>query len=480
MSAVQEKSLSHRYSRARKSRDARFDGVFFTAVKSTGIYCRPICPANSPLEKNVEYHQSAISAAESGFRPCLRCRPDSAPQSCAWLGSETTFRRAMGLIQQGALQEQSIQELAERLGISDRYLRQLFQRNLGTSPKKYAIYQQCLFAKQLLHDSNLSISEIAFASGFNSVRRFNEAIKQQLSLTPSDIRKSQPHELSSLSLRLNYRPPYAWREMLDFLNRRVIPSLEWANDNCYSRTIEYSTTQGYFTISANPDKHRFDLRLQLNEYQHLNPIMHRIRLLFDVDAPITEIDQQLSAEVGGWLNYLPGLRVPGIWSPFEAGIRAILGQQVSVAAARNLVIRFVEELGAPLDFSGITDLGKGVDGGVDGRPMPRLFPQPNAVVGHSLDFFRMPQSRKDTIRRLAEHFLSADKPGDIDAWLDIKGIGPWTVNYVKLRAIKDPDIWLVGDVGLKNAIKSLGREPDLERTRPWRSYLTFQMWNQLS
>jgi AraC family transcriptional regulator of adaptative response / DNA-3-methyladenine glycosylase II len=378
----------------------------------------------------------------------------------------------MSLIQQGALQEQSMQELVERLGISDRYLRQLFQRNLGTSPKKYAIYQQCLFAKQLLHDSNLSISEIAFASGFNSVRRFNEAIKQQLKLSPSDIRKSKPHELSGLSLRLNYRPPYAWREMLDFLNRRVIPGLEWASDNSYSRTIEYATTQGYFTISANPDKHRFDLRLQLNEYQHLNPIMHRIRLLFDVDAPITEIDHQLSTEVGSWLNYLPGLRVPGIWSPFEAGIRAILGQQVSVAAARNLVIRFVEELGEPLTLPNTANVGE--------LPTPRLFPQPQAVVGHSLDFFRMPQSRKDTVRRLAEHFLSAEKPDDIDAWLHIKGIGPWTVNYVKLRAIKDPDVWLAGDVGLKNAIKSLGREPDLERTRPWRSYLTFQMWNQLS
>lgn len=465
MSAVQDKNITHRYLQARKARDARFDGAFFTAVKSTGIYCRPICPANSPLEKNVEYHESAISAAQSGYRPCLRCRPDTAPQSSAWLGSQTTFQRALSLIQEGALQEQSIEQLAERLGISDRYLRELFQKNLGTSPKKVAIYQQCLFAKQLLHDSNLSVTDIAFASGFNSIRRFNEAMKQQLRLTPSDIRKNVSNQCGGLNLQLNYRPPYAWKEMFGFLKKRAIPSLEWASDNSYSRTIQYATTHGYFTVSANPNKHRFDLSLHLNEYQNLNLIVQRLRAMFDVDAPIALIDEQLSSAIGGLVDYLPGLRVPGIWGTFETGVRAVLGQQVSVAAARNLVITLVDELGAQIDF--------------DGSPATRLFPEPSAVFEHSLDFFRMPQSRKDTIRRLAEHFLTAEDPDNIDAWLALKGIGPWTANYVKLRASKDPDIWLAGDAGLKNAIKALGQEPDLERTRPWRSYLTLQMWNQL-
>jgi len=466
MSAVQDQNLAHSYSQARKARDARFDGVFFIAVKSTGIYCRPICPANSPLEKNVEYHQTAISAAQSGFRPCLRCRPDSAPQSCAWLGSKTTFQRALSLIQQGALQDQSIQELAERLGISDRYLRELFHKNLGTSPKKYAIYQQCLFSKQLLHGSGLSISDIAFAAGFNSVRRFNEAMKQQLGLTPREIRKSDPQEFAGIRLALSYRPPYAWQNMLDFLKRRVIPSLEWADDERYGRTIECGSTRGYFTISANSESHRLDLNLHLNEYRNLNLIVQRLRLMFDVDAPITLIDQQLSSEIGDFVKYQPGLRVPGIWGTFEAGVRAVLGQQVSVIAARNLVITFVEQLGETIEF--------------DDCPASRLFPSPNEVVNHSLDFFRMPQSRKDTIRRLAEHFLNSEEPDDIDAWLELKGIGLWTTNYVKLRASKDPDIWLAGDAGLKNAVKALGREPDLEKTRPWRSYLTFQMWNQLT
>jgi AraC family transcriptional regulator of adaptative response / DNA-3-methyladenine glycosylase II len=471
MSAVQDQAVTHSYSQARIARDARFDGVFFVAVKSTGIYCRPICPAKSPLEKNVEYHESAISAAHDGYRPCLRCRPDSAPYSSAWLGTETTFQRGLNLIQQGALQEQSVDQLAERLGISDRYLRELFQNNLGTSPKKYAIYQQCLFAKQLLHDSSLTINEIAFASGFNSVRRFNEAIKDQLTLTPTDIRRDVSNQHGGLNLHLNYRPPYAWQEMLTFLRKRVIPSLEWASDESYGRTIEYRTTRGYFTITANPDNNRFDLSVYLNEYQNLSAIIQRIRLLFDVDAPISLIDEQLGSSVSSFIRYLPGLRVPGIWGTFEAGVRAVLGQQVSVAAARNLVINFVEELGESVEFGGALDASS--------CSAWKLFPEPANVANHSLGFLRMPQSRKDTIRRLADHFLQADDPDDVDAWLALKGIGPWTVNYVKMRAVKDPDVWLAGDAGLRNAIKALGQEPDLSLTRPWRSYLTLQIWNQL-
>lgn len=465
MSAVQDIYKTRSYFKARKARDARFDGVFFVAVKSTGIYCRPICPANAPLEKNVEYHETAISAAQSGFRPCLRCRPDSAPQSYAWLGTQTTFHRALGLIQQGALSEQSVEQLAERLGISDRYLRELFQTNLGTSPKKYAIYQQCLFAKQLLHNSNLSINEIAFASGFNSVRRFNEAMREQLKLTPRDIRKSDETQLGGLKLKLFYRPPYAWSHMLKFLERRVISNLEWCNDGRYSRTIQYQQTKGYFTIQAKPEQHCFDVDLHLDNYANLKRITNGLRALFDVDAPITQIDQHLVSEVGDFIHYQPGLRVPGIWGAFEAGVRAVLGQQVSVTAARNLVIAFVEHLGEVMTLAN----GESV----------KLFPVPEAVVDHSLGFFKMPQSRKDTIRRLAEHFLDHDEPEDIDAWLDLKGIGPWTANYVKLRASKDPDIWLAGDAGLRNAVKALAREPDLSTTSPWRSYLTMQIWNQL-
>jgi len=453
------------YARARQSRDARFDGLFFIAVKTTGIYCRPICPATSPLEKNVEYHDSAISAAQAGFRPCLRCRPDSAPQSCAWLGSQTSFERALGMIQQGALQDNSVARLAERLGISDRYLRELFQENLGTSPKRYAIYQQCLFAKHLLHESDLPITDIAFASGFNSVRRFNEAMLQQIGLAPRAIRKSDQPINNGIRLKLYYRPPYAWQDMLEFLSSRAIAGLEWGDKLSYSRTIRYKGSKGYFTVAANPAQHRFDLSVHIDGYQHLNAITQRIRVMFDVDAPIDRIDQQLQSEYGGLISYLPGLRVPGVWSTFEAGVRAVLGQQVSVVAARRLVTAIIENLGESIRF--------------EHTPSRFLFPEPAVVADSKLEFFRMPQARKDTLRRLAKHMLDAADPDDINQWLDIKGIGPWTVNYVKLRASKDPDIWLAGDAGINNALKRLRVTPDTDLAKPWRSYLTFHLWNQL-
>lgn len=466
MAILLDKQKQQRYAQARRARDARFDGLFFTAVKTTGIYCRAICPATAPLEKNVEYHDSAISAAQAGFRPCLRCRPDSAPQSYAWLGAETTFNRAFKLIQQGALQQGSLPALATRLGVSDRYLRQLFAKYLGISPKKYAIYQQCLFAKQLLHQTTLRITDIAYASGFNSVRRFNEAMQQQIGLTPGKIRKSDQLVSGSLTLKLYYRPPYAWKEMLSFLQNRTIEGLEWADESSYSRTIEYKTTQGYFSATANPEQHCFDVTLYLNEYQNLNPIIQHIRAIFDLDASIDRIDQQLQTEVGDHINYLSGLRVPGIWSTFEAGVRAILGQQVSVTAARNLVQTLVNELGQTIELGNAS--------------AQFLFPLPEAIVDNELRFFRMPQSRKDTLRRLAKYMLmSGESDDDIDQWLEIKGIGPWTVNYVKLRAARDPDVWLAGDAGIKNALKKIDTEPDLDTARPWRSYLTVQLWNQL-
>lgn len=478
MAIIQDKNLCKVYSRARRSRDARFDGLFFTAVKTTRIYCRSICPATTPKEVNVEYHATAVSAALAGFRPCLRCRPDSAPQSNAWQGTDTTLQRAVKLIQEGALQEASLEELSDRLGVSSRYLRSLFQEKLGTSPKKFALYQQCLFAKQLLHDSNLPIADIAFTAGFNSVRRFNEAMQERLHLSPSQIRKQNsavvdaPH--SAITLKLHYREPFAVHELLAFLQRRLIEGLEWVGDDHYGRTICFGEVYGWFEIRAVPAKAYLELVVQLSDLSLLYPVVQRIRILFDLDAPVHEIDRQLQSVLNGALDYLPGLRIPGIWGGFEAGVRAILGQQVSVQQAHSLVTRFVHEL------------GERVDGHLPSSNSDQAhyyFPNPEAVVEHELGFFRMPQTRKDTLRRLAHHMITAEEANDYDAWLTLKGIGPWTVNYVKLRAAKDPDVWLAGDAGVKNALKlvdaSKGVQIDVEAAQPWRSYLVFQLWNQL-
>lgn len=464
MGILNSKTQRQQCARARRARDARFDGRFFTAVKTTGIYCRPICPAKTPLEKNVEYYDSAHSASQSGYRPCLRCRPESAPHSPAWLGTQSSLNRALTLIQAGALQNQSLPDLSARLGMSDRHLRALFKRELGTSPKHYAIHQQCLFAKQLLHESSLKITDVALAAGFNSVRRFNEAMKQHIGLNPREIRQSTSSAKNTLSLKLAYRPPYAVSKVFSFLQARTIDGLEWGGSDCYGRTFCLDDTVGYFEIVPHVSDNAFVVTLQLNKIQHLYRLVQRLRRLFDLDARIQEIDRDLQSLFGQQIHYQPGLRVPGIWSTFEAGVRAVLGQQVSVGAARNLVTTMVDHLGQPVSF--------------DNTPARYLFPAPEAVADSQLDFFRMPQARKDTLRRLADHVINSPEPDHIDAWLTIKGIGPWTANYVKLRASKDPDVWLAGDAGLKNALKNIERMPDIELAKPWRSYLTFQLWNQ--
>ncbi len=482
MALIESTLLINTYSQARLSRDARFDGVFFTAVKTTRIYCRSICPANPPLEKNVEYHDSAISAANAGFRPCLRCRPDSAPQSNPWLGTQTTLQRALSLIDAGALQTANLEDLAERLGITSRYLRRLFEQQLGASPKQYAIYRQCLFAKQLLHETDMSITDIAFATGgFSSVRQFNTAIKSRLKLTPTQIRKThqEKHRASNIiTLTMFYRPPYAWFEMLAFLSRRVIPGLEWVDEQSYGRVFEYENAKGYFTIGLGEKPNSMQVSILIDDSSKLFRVAQVIRALFDLDASIQVIDEQLQAEFGDTLDYLPGLRLPGVWSPFEAGIRAILGQQVSVQQAHKLVTLLVETLGEPIDFAASNS-----------RIMSTyLFPKPDKVAKNELDFFRMPQARKDTLRRFAQYFMDnpnmENNSANIDKWLALKGIGPWTVNYAKLRAAKDPDVWLSGDAGVKNALKKIKQEHpdrniDINAASPWRSYLVFHLWNQL-
>ncbi len=478
MSLIDSQNLINIYSQARLSRDARFDGVFFTAVKTTQIYCRSICPATPPLEKNVAYYDSAISAANAGFRPCLRCRPDSAPDSHAWKGTETTFHRALGLIHAGALQCDSIEALADRLGISARYLRRLFQQKLGVSPKHYAIYRQCLFAKQLLHDTQLPIIEIAFAAGFSSVRQFNTAIKNRLKLTPTEIRKNYLKEcqvtMNVIKLTLFFRPPYAWHQMLDFLAVRIIPGLEWVEKNRYGRLFELEQAKGYFTIGLGKKPNSMDVEIMITDSVQLFQVVQTIRAIFDLDASIQAIDEQLQGCYGDTLVYLPGLRLPGIWNAFEAGVRAILGQQVSVKQAHSLVTLLVENLGEPIGFPQ--------------KNAQYFFPSPEKVSQSELNFFRMPQARKDTLRRFAKYMIDNVDAGkgseNIDKWLSLKGIGPWTVNYVKLRAAKDPDVWLSGDAGIKNALKAIkrkfpDREMDVDAASPWRSYLVFHLWNQL-
>ncbi|MCF6262594.1 MAG: helix-turn-helix domain-containing protein [Xanthomonadales bacterium] len=442
--------------RARLSRDARFDGKFFTAVKTTKIYCRSICPATTPREENVRYFVSAIQSAAAGYRPCLRCRPDSAPGSPAWNGVSTTLERAIRLINEGSLQDSSLKQLCERLGVSDRYLRQLFNKHLGVSPKTYALYQQCLFAKQLLHQTKLPITQVAFASGFNSVRRFNDYFQSQLNLSPSQVRKSRAVTTEALQLQLYYRPPYDWQHLQNFLSKRAIPGLEYCNENSYARTFQWLDTSGYFRVEHIAAKNRFLLTIELNDISHLKAIVSNIRRILDLDVDTQMVEQDLQA----YIALRPGLRLPGIWSMFEAGIRAILGQQISVTAAGNLLAILVATLGQAAGER-------------------YLFPTPQSILNSKLEFLKIPASRKQTLRSLAQHYLSHNKPDNPQPWLELKGIGAWTVDYARLRGLSHPDIYLAGDLGVKKAVTKTGNNFKPELASPWRSYLTLQLWSQL-
>jgi len=456
------------FQQARLSRDARFDGQFFTAVKTTGIFCRPICPAPAPKESNVEYFTTSVSAAEHGYRPCLRCRPDAAPDSFAWKGKNTSFERALTLINEGALSSQSISQLSDRLGISSRYLNTLFQDNLGTSAKNYAQHQQLMFAKSLLQQTSMSVTEVAFASGFNSLRRFNDCFQTKLKLTPSSLRKNKGAATDTISLFLSYRTPYAWSQLRDFLQYRAISPIERVSTNSYGRSFTWpstngdgdgESTHGDFTATHNADKHGFNVEISISDISYLMPIVRNIRRILDLDAAIQSIDKQLLTIEGLNKKICSGLRLPGTWNLFEAGVRAILGQQISVAGALKLVATLVQHYGKK-------------------QGELTLFPLPKDLLNGNLNELKMPASRRATLLNLAQ-FMVKNPHATPDEWLQLKGIGPWTVDYAKMRGLSDPNIWLGGDLGIKKALTEQGMILNPDNASPWQSYLTFQVWNFL-
>lgn len=442
------------FQQARLSRDPRFDGLFFIAVKSTGIFCRTICPATLPKEENVEYFSLAQQAMSAGYRPCLRCRPDSAPQSFAWKGVETTLERGMQLLQRNP--EQSIQAISNKLGISDRYFRQLFQRHLGISPKQYQLFAQLLFAKQLLHQTHLSIEQISQAVGFHSARLLQAQMRQNMQLTPKQIRRQNRKVSRQIEVILSFRPPYAWEQVRDFFAQRAIPGMERVAEHSYSRIFNFKSTQGFFCATYQPEQRRFLLRLTLDDVHHLKAVIGNIRRMLDLDSDVTVIKEQLQATGLSPLSIVEGIRLPGVWSTFEAGCRAVLGQQISVQAAVKLVTLLVHKLGEKQEDK-------------------FLFPTAQAVAQSDLEFLPMPNSRRQALRSLANFVANQPDDHDLQSWLAIKGVGVWTLAYAKMRGQSNSDIWLDTDRVIKNRCKHLSLQP--ENAAPWRSYLTFQLWS---
>lgn len=452
--------MTDSYQQARLSRDHRFDGKFFIAVKTTKIFCRPICPANSPLEKNVEYFELAEQAMSSGYRPCLRCRPDSAPDSFAWQGVDTTINRGTRLLKE--FPSASIEMIAEKLGISARYFRQLFQTKLGMSPKQYQLFSKVLLAKQLLHQSQLSVEHIAQASGFASARRLQDNFKKITGLSPNKIRHSQVSELcsDSIKLKMAFRPPYNWQHIKDFLFLRSIAGVETVTTNSYSRTFVINKKEkGWFKIQFTPQQHYFEVEIKLSDLSQFRAVLTQITRVFDLQADTQVIQCQLLKAGLPASELVSGLRLPGVWDTFEAGCRAILGQQISVKAAIALLSSLAQQL------------GEKSNGWL-------YFATPEAVANSDLEFLRIPASRKQTLINFAQYISqtsTANKEINVNEWLDIKGIGPWTVAYAQMRGLSSPDIWLKTDLVIKKQLKQ--HAINSEYVKPWRSYLTFQLWS---
>jgi len=470
-------------SRARLSRDARFDGKFFVAVLSTGIYCRPICRARTAKESNVRYFPSAAAAAEAGFRPCLRCRPECSPGTPAWLGTPSTVARALRLIGETGLDESGLENggvelLAERLGIGSRHLRRLFLRHLGATPSAVVRTRRLNFAKKLIDETSLPINQVALASGFGCVRRFNAAIRKTYHRTPTQIRRlarqtGTPLENQYL-FRLGFRPPYDWSAMLAFLAARATPGVEVLDSKTYRRSLCLNGCDGYFEVSIGEENDALTVRIQFGDPRSLFFIIERIRAIFDLNADSTEIVRCLGSDplLARRVEAAPGLRVPGCWNGFELATRAILGQQISVKAATALAGRIATRFGRPFSAaSGLT----------------HLFPPPEVLADANLAGIGLPRARAETIQALAgavcDHQICFEGIVESDSFLDrlcqIPGIGKWTAQYVAMRALGEPDAFPSGDLGLLHGadlVSSRELERRAEAWRPWRAYAAMYLW----
>ncbi len=470
--------------RALQTRDARFDGRFYTCVKTTGIYCRPICPARTPKKDNCVFVQSAAAAHELGYRSCLRCRPEVAPGLPGLRGSANTVSRALSLIAEGALDEEGIEALAERVGVGARHLRRLFEDHVGASPVEVVQAHRVLFAKRLLTDTSLSMTEVALAAGFGSVRRFNDVFRRTYQRTPSDLRRvARVPAAQGLVLKLAYRPPYDWPTMLGFFATRAIPGVERVDGESYQRTFVLGQARGHFEVRAVPDQHALRATIVTSDVRALGAIVSRVRRVFDVDADSHAIDLHLGKHktFKRHVRARPGLRVPGAWDAFELAVRAVLGQQVSVAAATTFAARLVKRWGQPLDVSDISE-------------SPRLlFPPPATLANADLTQIGLTRARSKTLNALAtavaadEHLLDAGATLDetVSKLIALPGIGPWTAQYIAMRALREPDAFPASDLGLLRAMAINDKRPtptallkDAEPWRPWRAYATLRLWLQ--
>lgn len=455
---------------AHLARDPRFDGKFFVAVKTTNIYCRPICPARKAHLKNLAFFIHKAQAEEAGYRPCLRCRPETSPGSSAWIGTSAIVQRAIRMMDCFALEELSIHDLAEKLGIGERWLRDLFQKQVGANPQSILMSRKLDTAKNLLDKSSLSVTEIAFSSGFQSIRRFNDAFKTRFQKTPSAFRK-EPLVGNQLRIQLSYRPPYSWDAMINFFSNRAISKLELVEENSYQRLITYGDIRGWFKAKHCADN-KIEVEFKLNRNSNILEFVTRLRNIFDLDSDPMVIESSLQEDVKlrPFLKLYKGLRIPGGWDGFELAVRAVVGQKISVKGARTILGRITEICGEKqtLDKS---------------LPLERFFPTPENMLAADLSNIGLTGARITTLKFLAQEVangnLVLDGTADFEETckklLAIKGIGPWTVEYIAMRALRNPNSFPATDLEIQKKITKLQLNP--QKWSPWRAYAAILLWN---
>jgi AraC family transcriptional regulator of adaptative response / DNA-3-methyladenine glycosylase II len=470
--------------RAVAVRDPRFDGRLFLGVKTTGVYCRPICPARTPRQENVLFFPTAAAAHEAGFRPCLRCRPETAPDLGAWRGASNTVSRALALVELGALDEGSVDDLASRVGVGERQLRRLFQQHLGASPIAVAQSRRVLLAKQLVHETRLPMTEVAMAAGFGSLRRFNDTFQTLFKRPPTALRRAGGDDVSAgtrgeITLLLRYRPPYDWPAMLGFLRARAITGVESVQDGVYRRTIGLDGHQGSVTVQPAPGN-ALQATVRFPKLSALPQIIARLRRVFDLAADPDAIALQLVKDptLAPLVAARPGLRVPGAWDGFELAVRAVLGQQITVPGAIRLAGALVVRFGAAL---------REPDGA-----LTHVFPEPAALTGSDPAGMGMPRSRGAALLSVAAavvadpHIFAAGRSLE-EAVAQLKalpGIGEWTAQYIAMRQLREPDAFPAADIGLMRAMADAdGLRPTAsallaraETWRPWRAYAAQHLW----
>lgn len=487
---MMSETVNHGWYTALKAKDPRFDGRFFVGVSSTGIYCRPVCRAKLPKEENCTYYSTAAEAEQAGYRPCLVCRPELAPGTATTDATGSLVRRAARLLEENCGSIRSIQELAGGLGCTDRHLRRAFVMEYHVNPGQYLQTCRLLLAKNLLTDTDLSVLDVALASGFGSLRRFNDVFKKQYRLSPTALRKQKVGEKKNeIILTLGYRPPYQWDRILNFLAQRAILGVERVQNGVYCRTVHLVTGEqkhvyGWIQVSHRPEKNALAVTVSSALLPVLSQVLARVQHLFDLHcdpAAVDEILEGMNAVRPGL--YVSGTRVPGCFDPYEMAVRAVLGQQITVKAAGTLAARIVAAYGTCIQTSiaGLT----------------HVFPRPGEIlalegrIADRLGPLGITGTRAGAIQALARVFAQREINFDLcmqpelemKKLMRIPGIGHWTAQYIGMRTMEWPDAFLETDAGVKKALAPHTPKEVLamaEAWRPWRSYATVNLWNSLA